>query len=61
MLKDRVMGFAPEAFAFNAHTIDAVALTPGRYLSTLGLWLGLVFAAAFVAGAIRLRRYRGPL
>jgi len=61
MLKDRVMGFAPEAFAFNAHTIDAVTLTPGRYLSTPGLWLGLAFAAAFIAAAARLRRYRGPI
>jgi ABC-2 type transport system permease protein len=61
MLKDRLLGFAPEAFAFNAHTIGSVALTPGKYLSSSGLWIGLIFAAAFVAGAIRLRRYRGPL
>jgi ABC-2 type transport system permease protein len=61
MLKDRVMGFAPEAFAFSTHTIDSVALTPGRYLSTPGLWIGLAFAAAFIAAAVRLRRYRGPL
>jgi ABC-2 type transport system permease protein len=61
LLKDRVMGFAPEAFAFNAHTIDSVALTPGRYLSSPGLWIGLVFAVAFVAAAVRMRRYRGPL
>jgi ABC-2 type transport system permease protein len=36
-------------------------LTPGRYLSTPGLWLGLIFAAACLFGAIRLRRYRGPV
>ena len=59
MLKDRVLGFAPEAFAFHAHAVPQ--LTPGRYLSTPGLWLGLVFAAVFIAAAIRLRRYRGPL
>jgi ABC-2 type transport system permease protein len=59
MLKDRVIGFAPEAFAFNAHTVPQ--LTPGRYLSTPGLWIGLVFAAAFIAAAVRLRRCRGPL
>ncbi len=59
MLKDRVLGFAPEAFAFQAHAVPQ--LTPGRYLSTPGLWLGLVFAAVFIAAAIRLRRYRGPL
>src|SRR5881392_2566154 len=48
MLKDRLMGFAPEAFAFSAHSIHSPQLTPGRYLSTLGLWFGLIFAAAFV-------------
>src|SRR5438309_2622131 len=60
-LKDRLMGFAPKAFAFNMHSVDCPQLTPGTYLSTPGLWLGLIFAAAFVAAAVRLRRYRGPL
>ena len=59
MLKDRLLGFAPEAFAFNAHAVPQ--LTPGKYLTTPGLWLGLVFAAAFIVAAVRLRRYRGPL
>jgi ABC-2 type transport system permease protein len=61
MLKDRLLGFAPEAFAFQMHTIASAALTPGKYLSSAGLWVGLVFAVAFVVAAIRLRRYRGPL
>jgi ABC-2 type transport system permease protein len=65
LVKDRLLGFAPNAFAFGSHRgvgIDSlVQLTPGRYLSTPGLWLGLLFAAAFLAAAIRLRRYRGPL
>ena len=59
MLKDRLLGFAPEAFEFSAHAIPR--LTPGRYLSSPGLWLGLVFAAAFIIAAVRMRRYRGPL
>jgi ABC-2 type transport system permease protein len=59
ILKERLLGFAPEAFAFSAHTVPQ--LTPERYLSSPGLWLGLIFAAAFVAAAARLRRYRGPL
>ena len=59
MLKDRLLGFAPEAFEFTAHAVPR--LTPGRYLSSPGLWLGLIFAAVFIAAAIRLRRYRGPL
>jgi ABC-2 type transport system permease protein len=61
ILKHRLMGFAPEAFAFNAHSIVNPQLTPLKYLSTPDLWLGLLFAAVFVAAAIRLRRYRGPL
>jgi hypothetical protein len=61
MLKYRLMGFAPEAFAFNPQTIDCPQLTPIKYLSTPGLWFGLIFAAVFVAAAVRLRRYRGPL
>jgi ABC-2 type transport system permease protein len=61
MLKHRLMGFASEAFAFNMHSIDSPQLTPVRYLSAPGLWLGLIVAAAFVVAAVRLRRYRGPL
>src|SRR5881275_2988902 len=61
MLKDRVMGFAPNAFAFDMHSVGCPQLTPGTYLSTPGLWLGLIFTAVFLAAAIRLRRYRGPL
>jgi ABC-2 type transport system permease protein len=65
LVKDRLFGFAPKAFAFGPHrgvAIDSlVQLTPGRYLSTPGLWLGLLFAAVCVVAAIRLRRYRGPL
>lgn len=65
LLQHRLMGFAQEAFDFQgrAHpTIDSLAqLTPGRYLSTPGLWLGLLFAAFFLFVAVRLRRSRGPL
>lgn len=61
ILKHRLMGFAPEAFAFNAHTTHSVTLTPEKYLSTPGLWIGLAFAAVFLAAAVRLRRYRGPI
>jgi ABC-2 type transport system permease protein len=65
MLKYRVLGFAPHAFGFRGQghpTIDSLSqLTPGTYLSSAGLWLGLVFAAAFLIAAARLRRYRGPL
>ena len=61
ILKDRLMGFAPKAFAFTMHSVDSPQLTPGTYLSSPGLWLGLIVAVVFIALAIRLRRYRGPL
>jgi hypothetical protein len=35
-------------------------LDPLRFLSTPGLWIGLVFAAVFLAAAVRLRRSRDP-
>jgi ABC-2 type transport system permease protein len=35
-------------------------LTPGRFLGTPGLWIGLAVTAAFLVAAVRLRRYRGP-
>ncbi len=65
LVQHRLMGFAPHAFGFHGGThptIDSlVQLTPGRYLSSPGLWLGLLVAAAFLFAAVRLRRYRGPL
>jgi len=61
MFKDRLMGFAPKAFAFNMHSVDSPRLTPGSYLISPDLWFGLIAAAAFIVIAIRLRRYRGPL
>jgi ABC-2 type transport system permease protein len=36
-------------------------LTPGPYLASPGLWLGLVFTALCLVAAVRLRRYRGAL
>jgi ABC-2 type transport system permease protein len=65
----RVGGFAARAFAFrlpgnapvDPHFIPLALLTPGRFLSTPGLWLGLIVAAAFLALAVRLRRYREPI
>ncbi len=64
-LAHRLFGFAPYAFAFGAHknpTIESLAqLTPGQYLASPGLWVGLLVAAGCVFLAVRLRRYRGPL
>jgi len=63
VLAHRFLGHVPLAFDLRAKSeIDSLAqLTPGNFLSTPGLWIGLVFAAAFLAGAARLRRERGPI
>ena len=37
------------------------ALTPARFFSTPGLWIGLLIATAFLAVAVRLRRNREPM
>jgi len=61
MLKYRLM--PATAFAFKAHgEVDSLTqLTSGRFLSTPGLWIGLVLGAAFIAAAVRLRRNREPI
>ena len=65
MLRERLFGFAPGAFGFEPRhgiAIDSLwQLTPGKYLSSPGLWIGLILAALFIGIAVRLRRYRGPL
>jgi len=65
LVQHRLMGFAPHAFGFHGGdhpTIDSLSqLTPGRYLGSPGLWIGLLVAAGFLFAAVRLRRYRGPL
>jgi ABC-2 type transport system permease protein len=64
MLKNRVFGAGDTAFDFEMHrsiSVDLAQLTPGRFLTTPGLWIGLIVAALFIAAAIRLRRYHGPI
>jgi ABC-2 type transport system permease protein len=63
MLMYRLAGHFERAFALDAKgRLDSLAqLTPARFLSTPGLWVGLLLAAAFLAAAARLRRSRGPI
>ena len=63
LLAHRFLGHVPLAFDLRAkREIDSLAqLTPGNFLSTPGLIIGLIFAAAFLVGAVRLRRERGPI
>ena len=61
MLGNRIVGFAPKAFAFHGHDIESATPSPADYLGTPDLWIGLAFAAIFIFAAVRLRRFRGPL
>jgi ABC-2 type transport system permease protein len=67
LVKYRVTGAMAEAFAIapnrsGAGTLDRLSqLTPARFLAAPGLWVGLAFAAAFLAAAVRLRRNREPI
>jgi ABC-2 type transport system permease protein len=59
----RLVGATAEGFARGAlkHPITALSqLDPARFFSTPNMWLGLVFAAACFALAVRLRRYGEP-
>jgi ABC-2 type transport system permease protein len=47
----------PDMFPTNPMT----HITPGHFLSSPGLWIGLAITAAFLAAAVRLRRYQGPI
>lgn len=64
LVQYRVMGAMREAFAANAMK-EPIAqfsqLDPARFMSSPGLWIGLAFAAAFLAAAIWLRRRGDPI
>jgi ABC-2 type transport system permease protein len=69
MLVHRLTGGFEEGFVVvhypkDAHVPVVDRLTqfdPMKFLSSPGLWIGLIIAAGFLIAAIRLRRYRGPL
>jgi hypothetical protein len=69
ILRERLFGFTGAAFdltdkngvPIDAHFIPLAQLAPGRFLSSPGLWLGLIFAALCLVAAVRLRRYQGPI
>jgi ABC-2 type transport system permease protein len=69
MLGRRIGGSYEEAFVVTKYpkgshypVVDRLTqLDPLKFLSSPGVWIGLVIAAAFLFAAIRLRRSRGPL
>ncbi len=62
MMQYRFSG-SPEAVGMpGSLKIDPMThLTPGHFLSSPGLWTGLIVAAIFLAVTVRLRRYQGPI
>jgi ABC-2 type transport system permease protein len=63
LLAHRMIG-GPGDDSFMAGSLSMDPLmhfTPGLFLISPGLWIGLAMAAAFLAGAVRLRRYRDPI
>ena len=63
MLQYRLTGPEPSSAAAPHGTVMEIisALTLAQFLTTPGLWIGLIIAAAFLFAAVRLRRYRGPI
>ena len=64
LLQYRFVG-GPDAINYPAKATDPMQgmtmLPLGKFLVSSGLWIGLVVAAAFLAGAVRLRRNREPI
>jgi ABC-2 type transport system permease protein len=61
LIRYRLIGTLELAFDFKAGGHIVPVLEPARFLSSPGLWGGLLFAAAFIAVAVRLRRNREPI
>jgi ABC-2 type transport system permease protein len=62
MLMQRLAGPSGPAMTMPAGaSTDPMHLIPHHFFSEPGLWIGLAITAAFLAAAVRLRRYRGPI
>jgi len=61
-LASRFMG-GPGGMPHHNTSMTMAALTPppAQFLASPGFWLGLALAAAFLAAAVRLRRYQAPI
>jgi ABC-2 type transport system permease protein len=60
----RLIGATPTVAATSPSmfpTDPMIHISPGSFLSSPGLWIGLAIAAAFLAAAVRLRRHQGPI
>lgn len=60
-LQYRLLGPGSSMAPDHSHSEFMATLIPQHFFSTPGLWTGLGIAAVFLAGAVRLRRYQGPI
>jgi ABC-2 type transport system permease protein len=64
LVGSRLIGDAPSFVSTPAEVFPSgpmTHITPGSFLSSPGLWVGLVLAGVFLTAAVRLRRYQGPI
>jgi ABC-2 type transport system permease protein len=65
MLKYRLGGGFEAAFTAAEHGRRVIGVQPQidpvGFVTTIGVWVGLAFGAAFLAAAVWLRRYREPI
>jgi len=62
MLGNRMSGGAEAVTMPGSSPMDPMThLTPGHFLTSPGLWIGLAMTAGFLAGAVRLRRSQGSI
>lgn len=60
-LGDRFGGNPAVVFVKDWPADPMTQLMPGHFLLSPGLWVGLIFTALCILGAVRMRRYRSPL
>lgn len=64
MVGSRLIGAAPTVALTSPDMFPTDPMTHiavDKFLGSPGLWIGLAMAAAFLAAAVRLRRYQGPI
>lgn len=61
IVRDRFLGSPEHAMVGKNAPKGLAQLIPHHFFSEPGLWIGLGIAAVFLAAAVRLRRYRGPI
>ena len=64
LVGSRLIGDAPSFVSTPAEVFPSgpmTHITLGSFLSSPGLWVGLVLAGVFLTAAVRLRRYQGPI